>query len=105
MTSNNSPESLTPSSSAAQLTTVTEQGKPVTTATPNSTSTSLQQDGATLASKNDVTKTQDSSVDASSSQSDQAGEGPAADGSSVFKKMTKSLGTAKDALAKLAKNE
>ena len=43
-----------------------------------------------------------------SSQSDLATgvEGQAtADGGSVFRKMTKSFGTAKDALVKLAKNE
>ena len=65
------------------------------------------QDGASVASKSDVSKTQDSSVDASSSQGDLAArveDQPASD-SSVFKKMTKSLGTAKDALVKFAKNE
>lgn len=105
MTSNSSPESLTPSSSALQLTTVTEQDT-TTTPTPNSTSPSLQ-DGTSVSSKSDASKTQDSSIDASSSQGDPVAgvEGQAADGGSVFKKMTKSLGTAKDALVKFAKNE
>lgn len=123
MTTNSSPESLTPSSSASQLPTVAENNT-TATPTPNSTSPSLQ-DGATstLAPKSDCdSKPQYSSVDpASTSSTSSSSHGDlamtssttgvegqaAADGGtgSVFKKMTKSLGTAKDALVKFAKNE
>ena len=113
VTTNSSPESLTPSSSASQLPSVTEQdttATPTATPTPNSTSPSSQ-DGTIVASESGVSKPQDSSVDAGSSGSSQNDlatgvEGQAtSDGGSVFKKMTKSFGTAKDALVKLAKNE
>jgi hypothetical protein len=58
-----------------------------------------------VASEGDVSKPQDSSVDAASNGSQTGVEGQAADGGNVFKKMTKSFGTAKDALVKFAKNE
>lgn len=118
MTSNSSADSLIPSSSASQLTTVTDLD---TTITPNNSSKSLQDVGAASVA---TSKTRDSSVDTSSSRSSSsqstneqgqpssedinqgsasvAGDG---NGSSVFRKMTKSLGTAKEAFVKFAKNE
>lgn len=48
-------------------------------------------------------KAQESTVQTSSIHAE--GEAGSVEGSGVFRKMTKSFGSAKDALAKLAKNE
>ena len=95
---------MTPSSSASQLPSGTENDKNDATA-PNSTGkTNSTQDGDPQA-KAEVSKSDKESSTVQTSNSHAVGpEGPT-DGTSMFKKMTKSLGTAKATFVKFAKNE